>query len=69
MDKGYYVVVDGLENGKLDGLEILLQDIGIKNTKIFQSIGRVYAVMPEELAKKLSEKYVVEPEPEMRKWI
>ncbi len=69
MERGYYISIEEMQSMNSESLEMLLAEIDGKNQRVFQSIGRIYAILPEENAKRLSEKYVVEPEPEKKVWI
>ncbi len=78
MEKGYYISAIKSDEHKeskegiidcLDAVVSELEGIGAEGIKAFPSIGRVYALLSDDTASKLSEKYSVEPEPEKGVWI
>jgi len=75
MEKGYYISAIKTDERKeravdcLDAVVSELEGIGAAGIKVFPSIGRVYALLSDDTASKLAEKYSVEPEPEKGVWI
>lgn len=64
MEGGYYICLDNLEDAGR-----IVSEFRISEWRLFEGIKRMYVVIPDDLAEKLSRSYLVEREPKPGVWV